>query len=154
MKKLVFLAAICFAVSVSAQSNKEDIDLIQAAYGKEKKEIVAEFIQLEGAKKDAFWKLYDQYETDRKKLGRKRIALLEKYAASYDSMDDMATSKNIKETAALGLENDKLIQAYHLKIEKAAGVKPAAQFFQIESYFLSGIRVAILENIPFIGELK
>jgi hypothetical protein len=69
-------------------------------------------------------------------------------------MDDLTTSKNIKETAALGLENDKLIQTYHLKIEKAAGVKPAAQFFQIESYFLSGIRVAILENIPFIGELK
>ena len=154
MKKLVFIAAICFAVSVSAQSNKEDIDLIQAAYGKEKKEIVAEFIQLEGAKKDAFWKIYDQYETERKRLGRKRVALLEKYAANYDSMDDMTTSKNIKETAALGLENDKLIQAYHLKIEKSVGVKPAAQFFQIESYFLSGIRVAILENIPFIGELK
>jgi len=155
MKKLVFLAAICFAVSVSAQSNKEDIDLIQAAYGKEKKEIVAAFIEMEdGAKKDAFWKLYDQYETERKRLGRKRIALLEKYAANYDSMHDLTTSKNIKETAALGLENDKLIQAYHLKIEKAAGVKPAAQFFQIESYFLSGIRVAILENIPFIGELK
>ncbi len=155
MKKLVFFAAICFAVSVSAQSNKEDVDLIQAAYGKEKKEIVAAFIEMEdGAKKDAFWKLYDQYETERKRLGRKRIALLEKYAANYDSMDDLTTSKNIKETAALGLENDKLIQAYHLKIEKAAGVKPAAQFFQIESYFLSGIRVAILENIPFIGELK
>ena len=105
MKKLVFLAAICFAVSVSAQSNKEDIDLIQAAYGKEKKEIVAAFIEMEdGAKKDAFWKLYDQYETERKRLGRKRIALLEKYAANYDSMDDLTTSKNIKETAALGLE--------------------------------------------------
>jgi hypothetical protein len=154
MKKLVFLAAICFAVSVSAQSNKEDIDLIQAAYGKEKKEIVAEFIQLEGAKKDAFWKLYDQYETERKRLGKKRIALLEKYADNYETMDAAATSKNIKETAMLGLENDKLIQAYHLKMEKAAGVKPAAQFFQIESYFLSGIRVAILEHIPFIGELK
>ena len=154
MKKLVFIAAICFAVSVSAQSNKEDIDLIQAAYGKEKKEIVAEFIQMEdGAKKDAFWKIYDQYETERKRLGRKRVALLENYAANYDKMDAAATSKNIKETAALGLENDRLIQTYHLKMEKGAGVKPAAQFFQIESYFLSGIRVAILENIPFIGEL-
>ena len=154
MKKLVFLAAICFAVSVSAQSNKEDIDLIQAAYGKEKKEIVAEFIKMEdGPKKDAFWKIYDQYETERKRLGRKRVALLENYASNYETMDAAATSKNIKETAALGLANDQLIQTYHLKMEKAAGVKPAAQFFQIESYFLSGIRVAILENIPFIGEL-
>ena len=154
MKKTFFLLAICVSGMVSAQSNKEDIDLIQAAYGKDKKAIVAEFIQLEGAKKDAFWKLYDQYETERKQLGKKRIALLENYAANYGTMDDAAVSKNIKETAALGLKTDQLISTYHQKIEKAAGAKPAAQFFQIEVYFLSAIRTAILESIPFIDELK
>ena len=154
MKKIFFLLAISISTLVSAQSNKEDVDLIQAAYGKEKKAIVAEFIQLEGAKKDAFWKLYDQYETERKTLGKKRIALLENYAANYGSMSDAAISKNIKETAALGLKTDQLISTYHQRIEKAAGSKAAAQFFQIEAYFLSSIRVAILENIPFIGELK
>ncbi len=154
MKKIFFLAAMCISAGVSAQSNKEDVDLIQAAYGKEKKAIVAEFIQLEGAKKDAFWKLYDQYETERKALGKKRIALLEDYAANYGSMSDAAVSKNIKETAALGLKTDQLISTYHQRIEKAAGPKAAAQFFQIEVYFLSAIRTAILENIPFIGELK
>ena len=154
MKKPFLLLAIFVSAMVSAQSNKEDIDLIQAAYGKEKKEIVAEFIQLEGAKKDAFWKLYDQYETERKQLGKKRIALLENYAANYGTMDDAAVSKNIKETAALGVKTDQLIATYHQRIEKAAGAKAAAQFFQIEAYFLSAIRVAILENIPFIDELE
>jgi len=154
MKKIFFLAAICASVIASAQSNKEDVDLIQAAYGKEKKAIVAEFIQLEGAKKDAFWKLYDQYETERKTLGKKRIALLENYAANYGSMSDAAISKNIKETAALGLKTDQLISTYQQRIEKAAGAKAAAQFFQLEVYLLSAIRTSILENIPFIGELK
>ena len=154
MKKIFFLAAICVSAIVSAQSNKEDIDLIQAAYGKDKKAIVAEFIQLEGAKKDAFWKLYDQYETERKTLGKKRIALLENYAANYGSMSDAAISKNIKETAALGLKTDQLISTYQQRIEKAAGAKAAAQFFQLEVYLLSAIRTSILENIPFIGELK
>ena len=69
-------------------------------------------------------------------------------------MNDAAISKNIKETAALGLKTDQLISTYHLKIEKAAGAKAAAQFFQLELYLLSAIRTAILENIPFIGELK
>ena len=154
MKKIFFLAAVCVSIIASAQSNKEDVDLIQAAYGKEKKAIVAEFIQLEGAKKDAFWKLYDQYETERKTLGKKRIALLENYAANYGSMSDAAISKNIKETAALGLKTDQLISTYQQRIEKAAGAKAAAQFFQLEVYLLSAIRTSILENIPFIGELK
>lgn len=153
MKKLFILLSICLSTAALAQSNKEDVDFIQSIYGKEKKTIVSDFVKLEGAQKDAFWKLYDEYETKRKELGKKRIALLEKYAAGYGSMDDAALSKNIKETAALGAQTDKLITTYHKKIEKAAGAKAAAQFFQIEVYLLSSIRAAILESIPFIGEL-
>lgn len=148
------MAALFISALATAQSNKEDIDFIQSIYGKEKKTIVADFIKVEGAQKDAFWKLYDEYEGKRKQLGQKRIALLERYANSYVDIDDATTSQIVKETAALGLETDKLISTYHKKLEKAVGAKPAAQFFQLESYFLSAIRTAIFESIPFIGELK
>jgi hypothetical protein len=37
---------------------------------------------------------------------------------------------------------------------KTVGVKPAAQFYQLESYLLSVIRSYIMSNIPFIGELE
>ncbi len=70
---------------------------------------MAEFIDLKAEQKDAFWKLYDEYETKRKELGKKRIAILEQYAANYGTMDEAATAKNINETAALGVETDKLI---------------------------------------------
>lgn len=154
MKKLLFLLFACSAFTAFAQSNKEDVDFIQSIYGKEKKAIVAEFIKLEAGQKDAFWKVYDEYEVKRKELGQKRVALLERYASNYMSLDDAATSQIIKETAALGLQTDKLISTYHKKLEKVAGAKAAAQFFQLESYFLSAIRTAIFESIPFIGELK
>lgn len=154
MKKLLVLAVFCLPLVAFAQSNKEDIDLIQSIYGKEKKTIVADFIKLEGAQKDAFWKLYDEYETKRKALGQKRVALLEKYATNYASLDDATTSQIIKETVSLGAETDKLIATYHKKIEKAVGAKPAAQFYQLEVYLLSAIRTQIFESIPFIGELK
>jgi len=51
-------------------------------------------------------------------------------------------------------KNDKLLVTYYNKIKKSVGVKPAAQFLQIESYFLSIIRTIILDEIPFIGELE
>lgn len=154
MKKLLVMAVVCLPLLSFAQSNKEDIDFIQSIYGKEKKTIVADFIKLEGAPKEAFWKLYDEYEGKRKALGQKRIALLEKYASNYSSLDDATTSQIVKETIDLGAETDKLIATYHKKIEKAAGAKPAAQFYQLEVYLLSSIRTAIFEQIPFIGELK
>lgn len=153
MKKLFVIAALFISTAGFAQSNKEDVDFIQSIYGKEKKAIVAEFIKLEGAQKDAFWKLYDEYEVQRKELGKKRIALLERYANSYMTLSDAETDKLMQDMMALGLANDKLQKTYYGKMKKVSGVKAAAQFLQIEAYLLSAVRATILENIPFIGEL-
>ena len=151
---LLSLGAVCFSFA-NAQSNKEDIEMIQAIYGKEKKAIVADFIMpSDSAKKAAFWNLYDTYETERKQLGQKRIALLEKYVNGYNSFDDKSTDEMMKETMALQKSVDGLIATYYDKIKKAVGVKQASQFYQIESYLLSAIRVYLMGNIPFIDELE
>ena len=154
MKKLLVIGALFMSFAGFAQSNKEDVDFIQSIYGKEKKAIVAEFINLEGAQKDAFWKLYDEYETQRKALGKQRISLLERYANSYMTLDDATTDKLVKDMVSLSAKNDKLIGTYYGKMKKASGVKAAAQFTQLEFYLLSVIRANIMENIPFIGELN
>lgn len=153
MKNLLIVAAVFVSGFAVAQSNTEDVDFVQSIYGKEKKMIMAEFVQVDDANKDAFWALYDEYEVKRKAFGKQRIALLEEYADGYLNMDDASTSKIINETIALGAQTDKLIATYFKKINKAAGTKPAAQFYQLEIFLLSEVRAAILESIPFIGEL-
>ncbi len=156
MKKLsLFFISLFISGVALAQTNKEDVDIIQSVLGKEKKALVAEFLKLEaGPKADAFWKLYDEYETERKALGRERISLLEKYANTYGTTDDIQMDKQIKEIQVLQEKTDKLIIKYYDKIKKEAGVKTAAQFYQLEAYFLSVIRATILNSIPFIGELN
>jgi len=156
MKHLIlfnFFGLVLF--SSFAQTNKEDIDLVQAIYGKEKKAIVYNFIvPTDDAKKTAFQGLYDAYETERKSLGQKRIALLEKYASVYGNMDDKATDDVMMQTMELQKKVDGIITTYYDKIKKSVGLKEAGQFYQIESYLLSATRIYILGNIPFIGELE
>jgi len=155
MFKYIFTIAFAVAsLTVLAQSNKEDVDFIQSIYGKEKKQVVAQFVQLEGAQKDAFWKLYDEYETQRKELGHQRVALLERYAKNYTTLDDATTDKITMDMMALGAKTDKLITTYYKKMKKESTIKAAAQFVQIEAYLLSQVRTAIFESIPLIDELK
>ncbi len=154
MKQLFFIATMFIAtVSFGQSTAKEEVDLLQSLYGMGKKEIVANFIKLEGAQKDAFWSIYDAYEVDRKVLGQRRINLLATYAEFYSSLNDEATDILIKEMNDITITNDKLIAKYYKKLKKPAGVKAAAQFVQIESYLLSDMRAKILEEIPFIGQL-
>ena len=59
MKNLLMIAILFISAFGYAQSNKEEVDLFQSLYGMDKKSLVAEFIKLQGAQKDEFWKLYD-----------------------------------------------------------------------------------------------
>ena len=155
MRKLFFVAAALFMFIpfVSGQSNAEEVEYFQAIFGSEKKSVVAAFVKLEGDPKEAFWTTYDQYETERKTLGKNRVALLEKYAETYEGMTDEQTDEIIAAMIKQGKSVNKLIDSNYKKIKKVSGSKAAAQFFQLEHYFLAAIRLSILENIPVIGEL-
>ena len=154
MKKLFFIAiaALMIAPMAKSQSNAEEVDFFQSIFGSEKKAMVSSFITLDGEAKDAFWTNYDLYEAERKSLGKDRITLLDKYADEYEGMTDEQTDAIMKEIQNMAKANEKAILSYYKKIKKSSGSKAAAQFYHLENYFLSAIRLTILESIPVIGE--
>lgn len=154
MRKLTLLFIAIFAFSfVNAQSAKEEVDIMQAAFGMEKKAMMAEFVKVDAAQADAFWKLYDEYETTRKAYGKERINLLDKYVENYNKLTNEYADSWTKQVLSLQKKNDKLLVTYYNKIKKVTNPIVALQFFQAEGYILSGIRLSILEALP-LPELK
>lgn len=157
MKKLgltlMVAAGFFFGLSftASAQSNNEEVDLMQAVFGMDKKEMVAEFLQLDEA--SPFWGVYDEYETGRKELGQQRIDWIMKYAENYANLSDEDIEAYMKEMMTIKNKTDKLIDTYYGKVKKVSGVKVAAQFYEFENYILCAIRLEIMSSIPFFGEL-
>ena len=152
MKKYVLIISILFLGSFTwAQSNKEEVDLVQAAFGREKKAVVADFVKPSDAQKDAFWKLYDQYETARKDLGKQRIALLRQYADQYLTMTPVQADAWTKKVIDLQKKTDNLIATYYEKVKLVSDGLVATQFYQIENFILSYIRMQFLDNVPFVA---
>ena len=85
-------------------------------------------------------------------MGKKRVAVLVDYAENYDNLNDEKYDEIIANMISLRKSHDKLSDSYYKKIKKASGSKVAAQFFQLEAYFLSQIRATIMQEIPYIGE--
>jgi hypothetical protein len=155
MKKITLLLAV-MAISILSysQSNKEEVDLMQAAFGMEKKAVVANFVHPTDLQKEAFWQLYDEYEVARKENGKKRIELLNQYAMQYNTMTDEQADLWMKDVLKLSAATDKLIVTYYNKIKKVTSPIVATQFYQIEGYIITSIRMEILEGVPFLGEVK
>jgi hypothetical protein len=155
MKKYILIALTVFMASFAwSQSNKEEVDLVQAAFGMDKKAVVADFVKPSAAQKDAFWKVYDEYETKRKELGKQRIALLEQYADQYQKMTSEQADAWTKKIIALQQKTDALIATYYGKVKAVTDGVVATQFYQIEIYILTAIRIEILDEVPFLPGKK
>jgi hypothetical protein len=157
--KLNFLKAIPVlaillvgSISVNAQSMSEEVDMIQSIYGMEKKALIAEF--LGDSVNSEFWSIYDEYETERKSLGKDRLNLITDYVTNYSSIDGEVADGMVKRSEQLNSKLTGLISKYTKKIRKVTDSKVAAQFYQIENYLLGVTRLQIMNNIPFLGELK
>lgn len=154
MKKISLLAtAFIVSATLFSQSNKEDIEIIQSVFGKEKKELVKAYMTIPDAQSTKFWNLYDAYETERKKLGRERISLIEAYANAYEKMDNKKATDLVTKKIAWTNKYTKFQQTYFTKFSSVIGGVQAAKFIQLEDYIENCIRVSIQEEIPFIGEL-
>jgi hypothetical protein len=155
MKRItLLLTALLFIGMANAQSNKEEIDLMQSIFGKEKKAMVADFLKINASKSDAFWKLYDEYEVKRKDLGVNRINMLEKYANNYESMAPETADALLKDVMENAKATDELIVSYTDKVKKLTDPVTAFKFYHIENYILTSIRTKILEKIPFVEDKK
>ncbi len=155
MKKLfVFGLAWVFVSPLYAQINNDEMQMFQTMFGMAKKEIVAEFVKVDGPKNDLFWKLYDEYESNRKQLGQKRFVALNNYVKNYTKLTAAETDEIMEDIILLTTSQDKLIARYYNKIKNAISINTAAQFYQIEWYLQSQIRTNILESIPMISELE
>jgi len=155
MKKILALVFAAVVTSgVYAQSNKEDVDMIQAMYGKAKKDLVIEYMKFSDTEKTAFWPVYDAFENERKALGRERIAILSDYAQHYTTLDDVKAEDLAKKAIDNNVNLEKLNQKYYSKFSGAVGALKAAKYMQLELYMQTAVRSELQEQIPFIDEFS
>jgi hypothetical protein len=153
MKKII-LFAIClvFAVASQAQSNTDEIALVQSAFGMTKQQMVKDFMKLSETESAKFWAIYDEYEAARKEMGKKRITNISAYAENYDKLTNEKTTELINTSFAIQSDFLKLQQKTFKKLSKELSPLRAGQFTMLEAYIENSIRGEILDEIPLIGE--
>ena len=154
MKKLgiLFITAVMVVGTAFGQSHREELDLAQSVYGKEKKAIVKEFVS--DRANAQFWVLYDRYEVDRKDLGENRLILVERYTDVLEAHDNKEINRVIKDATKQRAKLDKLIYKYYKKIKRKSGTEVAARFYQMEHFFLGELRSETNISLPVVAQMR
>jgi hypothetical protein len=77
----------------TAQSVKNEVQILEASYGIEKKQIIEQAMQLSGREALDFWEIYEDYEDKRRRLGEERLFLIHDYVIAYPSLSDTDVSQ-------------------------------------------------------------
>lgn len=156
MKKLLFSFLLLFAIgfgSSFAQTIDDEINLVQEAFGKDKKTLIESYMQLSPEKAASFWPVYEAFEVERKEISKERILIINEYIEKFthigDAEADALATRSLKNDAAL----NKLYSSYYSKFKKATSAMDAAKFLQVEFYITNTIRNVIQQELPFIGDI-
>jgi hypothetical protein len=154
MIRRLFLAAGVAALvagPLAAQANERDMrELTRAEIETAKKEIVAANMNLTEQESQAFWPLFDEYQAKRRANTDRRVALIERYAASYSAMTDAAADSLAKDWIAIEKDRAALAGEWYPKFRKALPAAKAARFMQIENKLQVLIDYQLAANVPLV----
>jgi hypothetical protein len=149
----VVLLASFFLHDAFAQSTEDDIQIIQGAWGRQKRELVSMAMSLSAKDSVKFWPVYDKYEVARKKLGRERLLILNDYVESYEKLTNTKADELANRLFKNDAANAQLLQQYYNSMKTALNALQAAKFLHVESFLQSYIKIHLQANLPYIGEL-
>ena len=150
---MVLLIVFLSGFAVQAQTSDAEAEAIVNLLGVQKREAVAQLVQVSGKDSVAFWKVYSEYEKSSSKFAKARLTLYEKTAVAYASMTPMMADSLASKQFQLRAEQEKDLENYYKKMKAATNSVVAFMFYQSETYLLTQLRAQIMAQIPTYGQL-
>ena len=110
--------------------------------------IITENLQLTSAESEKFWPLYREYRADVAKLNDRFVALIRRYANSYESLDNKEAMALLKESFDIESDRTKLAKRYSTKFDKFMAGAKVVRFMQIESRLDAIMDLKVKNSIP------
>jgi thioesterase domain-containing protein len=148
MKSLIIAAM--FIVTTGALAQNSAIELLRQDLKTGKVALITANLPLTEKEAETFWPLYREYDNELSKLGDRRVAVLKRYAQTYNNVTEMAAGEMIKESFSISRDRTALLEQTYDKVAKALNVKLAARFVQIENQMLTLIDAKLMDEVPLI----
>jgi len=146
---LAALAACAVAAPALAQSSINDENqVLLSQIQTDKRAIVLRGMQLPDAESAAFIPIYDEYQAEQKKLADRTIAVVNKFAANYDSMTDDAANSILKDWLSLEDARNGLTKKYAKRFGKVLPATKVLRFVQIENKLNTVLATQAVRAVP------
>jgi len=159
MRGLITIIMLCLlATSLPAQQNVRQPDLrsqMQAARDlleKERRIVLAGEMNLSDEERDKFWKLFNEYVEDLKKVNDTRVDVIIRYSESYRTMTNEIARGLLDDRFRYEREMVKLREKYLKRMRRILPETKVARFFHVESKMDAALNYNLAATIPVIQD--
>ncbi len=136
----------------ASQPNSDDfIELLRKDVRSQKKQIIAENMDLSDAEAEKFWPVYDQYAAELSRIYDTKLALLNDYAENYSSMTGEQAENYIRKRAEVEQSIMRLRLKYMPAFRKVLSGRETALFYQLDWRLGLAIDVELVQ-VPLINQ--
>jgi hypothetical protein len=144
-------AAKSSTASDASRPNPDDfIELLRKDVRSEKKQIIAENMDLSDAEAEKFWPVYDRYAAELSRIYDTKIALLNDYVENYGSMTGEQAENYIRKRAEVEQSIMQLRLKYMPAFRKVLSGRETALFYQLDWRLGLAIDVELVQ-VPLIN---
>jgi hypothetical protein len=119
-------------IDTSQASPDDFVNLLRRDIRSQKKQIIAENMELTDAEAEKFWPVYDQYTTELSKIYDVKLALLKDYADNYSRMTGEQAENYIRKRAEVEQSIMRLRLKYIPAFRKVLSGRETALFYQLD----------------------
>jgi hypothetical protein len=149
------VAAVLLATALVGSAQDKPANNLEAVHEQlkaDKKVIIGKYMSLTGAEANAFWPVYEEYQSDLQKINQRLVDLLQSYATDYrsDSLTDEKAQKLLDEWIAIESDDAKRRASYVPKVLKVLPPKKAARYLQIENEYRTLLKYDLAVAVPLV----
>jgi hypothetical protein len=139
-----------FSLPLSAQTADDEIQLTRSVIQTERLAVVAANLVLSDSEGAIFWPLYKEYRAAVDQAVDTRVALMERFFASYETLTDAEATGLLNDFLAYEKNLLKVRTTYAKKMQKVLPGRTVARFFQIENKMDAIIEYEMAGEVPLL----
>ena len=128
----------------------DNLDVLRDKLRADKRLVVAEALELTEKEAQAFWPVYNAYQSDMVAHYDRILKLLDTYAGSYKSMTDAVATQLLGEFLSVQTSYLNIITAYLPRFQKVLPPRKVARLYQLENKIRALVDYQLAQDVPLI----
>lgn len=150
---LPLLMSLLYVHALSQQVTQAELEMAKTVLEQEREVVFIEALHLSVSQATVFHPIYVEFSREKRALDDLLINLFVQYSKNYNTLDPKVMRDFIKHSKEHQRKEMRIRKKYYKKLGKAISAELASQFYEVDDFLSTMLRINVLAELPFTSSI-